>query len=109
MDYIKLIDLYVGRGTKSGVDYQLTSDDYGVTAEFEFWDIADKPQPTIEQLEALQPQLDIIENNENVKAQITELEAKQPRALREFALGYEGAQSRLQNIEAQISQLRAML
>ena len=59
MDYIKLIDLYVGRGTKSGVDYQLTSDDYGVTAGFEFWNIADKPQPTIEQLEALQPQIEI--------------------------------------------------
>ena len=107
MDYFKLASIYVGRSlTSSDVMFNCIDTD---TFEIAFWNITDKPQPTIEQLEALQPQLDIIENNENVKAQITELEAKQPRALREFALGYEDAQSRLQNIEAQISQLRAML
>ena len=41
--------------------------------------------------------------------QIAQLEARQPRALREMALGHEGATQRLQAIEDQIASLRQLL
>lgn len=45
----------------------------------------------------------------HAQALIEGLEAKQPRALRELALGYDGAKERLDAIDAQIAALRADL
>lgn len=47
------------------------------------------------------------QRNAEIYAKIAELEAKQPRALREAALGYGGATDRLKAIDEEISALRA--
>src|SRR5574344_1495820 len=58
MNYKKQIELYLGREyTELEVGLIDHSDGNGV--QIYFWNIADKPQPTIEQLEALQPQIKI--------------------------------------------------
>lgn len=79
MDYLKLASLYVGiEVTLSEVSFIDHSDGNGI--QIKYWNIPDKPQPTIAELEALQPQLDIIENNEKILAEIIELDSKRSRA-----------------------------
>ena len=59
------------------------------------------PEPTQAELDA--------QHNAGIKAQIAELEAKQPRTVREYLLGDAAALSRLQDLEIQIAALRAQL
>ena len=60
MDYKKLIDLYAGRITQTS-EFSLVDHRDGNGIQIEYWNILDKPQPTMEQLEALQPQAKEIE------------------------------------------------
>ena len=56
MDYFQLASLYAGKAvTLDQVMFVDHSDGNGV--QIEFWNITDKPQPTIAELEALQPLL----------------------------------------------------
>ena len=78
----ELINLYLG------YDYTLSD----VVIHFENgestiakWNIADKPQPTIAELEVLQPQVEAQENIEKILAQIIELDSKRSRAFFEPA------------------------
>lgn len=115
MDYTKLINLYVGRECQYD-DYKLVDHSDGNGVQIDFWNINDEPQPTIEQLEALQPQLDIIKNNESIKAQIAIFEAKLPRAITEVTLNIDSrikdtstGQTWLEYYNEQIEILRAQL
>lgn len=107
----KLINLYVGRVVKSGTDYQLVSHDYGETIEIDYWNIEDKPQPTIAELEALQSQLEIQENNESILTQIAELEKSQARVTRELAINkdIDFAMGKLKSLDEQIVDLRTQI
>ncbi|HET8685171.1 MAG TPA: hypothetical protein VFM18_00745 [Methanosarcina sp.] len=72
--------------------------------------VGDKVQMTDEEIELhLNPPKTAEQNNAEIYAKIAELEAKQPRALREAALGYDGATDRLKSIDDEISALRAEL
>lgn len=57
MDYSKLINIYVGKECTLNSDYSLVNHSDGNGVQIEFWNIIDKPQPTIAELEALQPKL----------------------------------------------------
>ena len=107
MNYSKLINIYIGREFDD--NEIILESDLSEVINITKWNITDKPQPTIEQLQALQPQFEILENNAKIKEQIVKLESKQPRALREFALGQFGAEFRLKAIDDEISQLRTQL
>lgn len=107
MNYAKAIELYLGRPVDFENEIQLFKDSDGVIS-IKKWR-ASEPQPTLQQLEAFQSQVEINEFNAKIFTQIQEIEAKQQRAIREFALGMDGSQERLQNIEAQITILRAQL
>ena len=61
MNYPDLINLYLGRSTINGEEYRLTDHSDGNGVQIDYWNITDKPQPTIEQLEALQLQLEVEE------------------------------------------------
>ena len=79
MDYLQLASLYAGKTvTLDQVMFVDHSDGNGV--QIEFWNITDKPQPTIAELEALQPQVEAQENIEKILAQIIELDSKRSRA-----------------------------
>lgn len=117
MDYTKLIEAYVGRTVTFGYDNNMNelecelidhSDGNGV--QIEFWNITDKPQPTIAELEALQPQLDIIQNNEIIKAQIAELDTKRLRAICEPSIkDATTGQTWLEYYNAEIAKLREQI
>ena len=62
MDLTKLVNLYVGREVDFS-EYRLIDNSDGNGMQIQFWNITDKPQPTIEELEALQPQIDKQEQN----------------------------------------------
>ena len=86
MDYLQLASLYCGRPlTLKDVGFIDHSDGNGV--QINFWNITDKPQPTIAELEALQPQVEAQENKDRILAQIIELDSKLPRAITESMLG----------------------
>lgn len=75
-----------------------------------YWNVDGIPQPTIEQLEALQPQIDIEQSNAEIKSQIEALEQSQLRALREMALEPNSfAQSKLAQIDSEIKELRTQI
>lgn len=78
MDYLKLASEYVGREL-TGYDVLFNCDTDGVFSIF-YWNITDKPQPTIAELEALLSQLEAQENREKIIAQIIELDSKRSRA-----------------------------
>lgn len=107
MDYKKLVNIYLG--------YEPSINDVGFicrdgkNVEIEYWNIIDKSQPTIEELEALQIEVEKQDNNNIIKQQILELETKQQRALREFILGIDGSEDRLRNIDNEIINLRNKL
>lgn len=84
MDYKKLIDLYAGRITQTS-EFSLVDHRDGNGVQIEYWNILDKPQPTMEQLEALQPQLKIKETKENILEQIAKLDSKRSRAFFELS------------------------
>lgn len=74
-----------------------------------YWNIKGISQPTIEQLQDVQIQIEKENANTKIKQQIAELESKQARALRELALDIEGSRERLQSIDKQIQELRTQL
>ena len=109
MDYLKAIELYMERPVNID-EFTLIDRQDGEGAQFEEWNIIDKPQPTIAELEAIQPQVEAQENNSRIKAQIQDIEInKQPRAIREVALDIDGAIERLFSINSEISELRGQL
>lgn len=55
------------------------------------------------------PEEIIAKNNASVKAEIASIESKQSRAVRELLLGDESAKERLQEMDNQITELRAQL
>ena len=58
----------------------------------------------------MQPQVNIMDNNQNIKTQIKDLEQEQSRALREMILNpNEIARQKLQGLEATIENLRTQL
>lgn len=65
MNYTKAINIYLGKESISGIDYRLLDNSDGNGVQIEFWNIADKPQPTIAELEALQPQILLNDFKEN--------------------------------------------
>ena len=77
MNYAKCIEIYVGRTVDFETEVKCIQTDVWTIKE---WMITNKPQPTIEQLEALQPQVEIQENNERLRTKITELDGKRSRA-----------------------------
>ena len=108
MNYIKAINIYCEREVSLD-EWELYKDAQGILSVSK-WNIADKPQPTIEELEALEPQVIINENNENILKQISELESTQLRATREMILNpKETARNKLQIIENEIQQLRSQI
>jgi hypothetical protein len=75
----KLIDFYLGYDYSSPDVIIVPIDDENT--EIVGWNIAAKPQPTLEELEALQPQAEIQENNEFILSQIKDIQLnKLPRA-----------------------------
>ena len=78
MDYIRQIELYLGRLFVDS-ECRLIDHSDGNGIQIEYWNLPE-PQPTIEQLEALQPQVEAQENIEKILAQIIELDGKRSRA-----------------------------
>ena len=112
MDYKKAIELYLGREvflydpeTQAG-DICLRDDGNGVYIDI--WNISDKLNPTIAELEALQPQVEAQDNNARVIAQIIELDGKRSRAFFEPS-EKEPGQTWLEYYNQQIAQLRSQL
>ena len=79
MDYLQLASLYAGQEvTPDQVEFIDHSDGNGI--QIKYWNIPDKPRPTIAELEALQPQVEMLENKEKILAEIIELDSKRSRA-----------------------------
>jgi len=108
MDYNKAIELYLGR--TFGEDEIAFTVLIDKTVHFHHWNISDKLQPTQELLEEIIPEVEKLENNERIKYEILLIETnKQPRAIREVALSFDGSVERLTAINAQIAELRAQI
>lgn len=108
MDIFKTIKYFLGRDF-SNDEVVIVNHSDGNGDTIYYWNIPDTLQPTIGELEALQPQIEAEEQNSLIKKQIADIEQKQDRALRDFAIGIDGAQARLLNIENEIQALRIKL
>ena len=108
MDIFKTIKYFLGRDFSNN-EVVIVNHGDGNGDTIYYWNIPDISQPTIGELEALQPQIEAEEQNSLIKKQIADIEQKQDRALRDFAIGIDGAQARLLNIENEIQALRIKL
>ncbi len=106
--FYKTIELYLGR-TPTLLEYEQTQGKDGIFISL--WNIEDKPQPTIQELELWQSKLEIQENNEKILGQIAELEKSQLRATRELILNPNDTFSlnKLKDIDNQIQILRMQI
>lgn len=107
MDYLKLINLYVGRSVDFS-EFRLVDHSDGNGIQIEFWNIADKPQPTMAELEALQSTLEKQVRKSELQAQIDEIDKKRIRAIAEPVLK-DGGKTWLEYYTEQIQELRAQI
>lgn len=107
MGYPKLVNLYVGREVDFS-EYNLIDHKDGNGVQIEFWNITDKPKPTIEELEALQSTLEKQVRKPELQAQIDEIDKKRIRAIAEPALK-DGGKTWLEYYTEQIQELRAQI
>lgn len=106
----ELINFYTNKTQIFGVDYRLIDHSDGNGIQIEDWNIKDKSQPTIDELFALNLEFKKQKSNDNIKSQITEIESKQSRALREMIVSpNNGAKQRLLDTDKQIQDLRLQI
>lgn len=106
----ELINFYTDKTQIFGVDYALIDHSDGNGIQIEYWNITDKPQPTIDELLALKPQFEKQKDNDNIKSQIAEIESKQSRALREMIVSpNDDSKQLLLDIDKQIQSLRTQI
>lgn len=103
--FYKTVEAYLGREINKE-EYEQTQGKDGIFISK--WDINDKPQPTIEQLESFIDDVKSAESNNAIYAQIDELDKKRVRAIAEPSDHPEGG-TWLEYYTAQIQGLRSQL